>query len=85
MGIMIHYVNMSAVKLALFFPFLVLVGARDVVAIVLSFVQWPLLAGAFSLGLRRWKGSIVLGALGAAYGLAVVAALVILGAYEQKG
>ncbi len=83
--VMIHYVGMSTVKLALFFPFLVLAGARDFVAIVLSFVQWPLLAGAFSLGLRRWKGSVVLGALGAVYALAVVAALVILRAHEQKG
>jgi hypothetical protein len=76
--VMIHYVHMSPLKLAVFFPFLVLVGARDTLAIFLSFVQWPLLAAGFSLGVRRWRGPVVLGGLGAAYLLAVGSALVIL-------
>jgi hypothetical protein len=51
--VMIHYVHMSPVKLAVFFPFLVLVGARDALAGFLSFIQWSLLAAGFSLGVPR--------------------------------
>jgi len=83
--VMIHYVQMSTVKLALYFPFLVLVGTRDFGAVLLSFIQWPLLAGAFALGLRRWKSGVVLGAVGAIYALAVVVALIILRPYEARG
>ena len=51
--VMIHYVHVSPLKLAVLFPFLVLVGARHALAVFLSFVQWPLLAAGFSLGVPR--------------------------------
>jgi len=76
--VMIHYVGMSSLKLAIFFPFLVLLGVRDAAAIFLSFIQWPLLATAFSYARRRWSVVTVLGILGALYFLAVLAALAIL-------
>jgi hypothetical protein len=57
------------VPLALWFPLTILTGARELEAVALSFVQFPLFATAFALGIRRWPVVHVLGGLVAVYGL----------------
>jgi hypothetical protein len=40
--------------LALWFPLVVITGARELAAVALSVIQFPLFATAFAVGLRRW-------------------------------
>lgn len=48
-------VPVAPFKYALLTPLLIVLGARDALAVLLSFVQWPLFALGFCAGLRRWK------------------------------
>ena len=66
------------VPLALWFPLIILTGAREVEAIAVSFVQFPLFASAFALGIRRWSVAHVLGVLVAVYGLLAGSAYIIM-------
>ena len=61
------YKVIPEVPLCLWFP-LVVVAARDTIsAVVLSVVQFPIFAVAFSLGLRRWSALRVILVLTVAY------------------
>jgi len=62
------------VPLALWFPAVVLTGARNLEAVALSLIQFPLFAAAFAFGIRRWPVVRVLAVLVLAYGLLAVAA-----------
>ena len=56
------------VRLASWFPFVVLSDARDVGAVFASFIQFPIFALAFSLAIRRWSVVRVLIVLALIYG-----------------
>ena len=70
------YKTPSATRLALWFPFIVLFGARE--AVLVSFIQFPALAIAFVFAARRWPAGRVFVALGVLYTLCAGAALIIM-------
>ena len=72
------YKTPSATRLALWFPFIVLLGARDILAVLVSFIQFPALAIAFVFATRRWPAGRVFVALGVLYALCAGAALIIM-------
>ena len=53
---MIHK-DVPQLSLALWFPLIVLLRARELVALGLALVQFPALAAVFSVALRRWSVS----------------------------
>lgn len=57
------------VPLALWFPLVILTGSRDLAAVAVSLIQFPLLAIVFALAIRKWPKSKVLGALALEYAL----------------
>ncbi len=57
------------VPLALWFPTIVLTGARNLEAVALSLIQFPLFATAFAFAIRRWPVARVLAMLALTYGL----------------
>jgi hypothetical protein len=65
----LNYKITPIVPLALWFPLIVLTGAREVEAIALSLIQFPLFATAFAFGIRRWPIVRVLAVLVLTYGL----------------
>ena len=66
-------------NLALWFPFLLLIRLPDeVLRVLLTLVQFPLFAGVFALGIRRWKIPLVIAVVLVTYALCVGAAFAIL-------
>ena len=57
------------VPLALWFPLIILTGARDLAAVALSLIQFPLFAIAFTVGIGRWTLARVLAVLMLTYAL----------------
>jgi hypothetical protein len=72
------YKETPLVPLALWFPLVVITGARDLVAVALSLIQFPLLAIAFISGARHWSIPRVLAVLFVIYALLAGVAVVIL-------
>jgi len=70
----LNYKITPVVPLALWFPLIVLTGAREVAAVALSLLQFPLFATAFALGIHHWPAVRVLGVLMLTYGLLAGAA-----------
>ena len=67
-------------KLALWFPFLILIRLPDeVLRVLLTLIQFPLFAAAFALGIRRWRIAPILAVVLLSYALCVGAAFAILG------
>ena len=64
-----NYKITPLVPLALWFPTVVLTGARNLEAVALSLIQFPLFATAFAVGIRRWPVLRVLPVLVLTYGL----------------
>jgi len=64
-----NYKITPIVPLALWFPTVVLTGARNLEAVALSLIQFPLFATAFAFGIRRWPVVRVLAVLALTYGL----------------
>ncbi len=64
-----NYKVTPLVPLALWFPTVVLTGARNLEAVALSLIQFPLFASAFVLGSRRWPVVRVFAVLLLTYGL----------------
>jgi len=68
-------------KVALWFPFLLLIRLPDeVLRVSLTLVQFPLFAAAFALGIRRWRIAPVLAVVLLSYALCLCAAFAILSA-----
>lgn len=66
-------------KAAVCFPSLFLVRFDDeLFRVSLTLIQFPLLAGMFTLGIRRWRPSIVAPTVILVYALCVVAAFAIM-------
>lgn len=72
-----NYKITPLVPLALWFPMIVLTGARNLEAVALSLIQFPLFATAFVLGTRRWPVVRVLAVLALTYGLLAGSAYII--------
>jgi hypothetical protein len=73
----LNYKITPLVPLALWFPLVVILGARELAAVGLSLIQYPLFATAFSVGIRRWPVTRVIGVLGLTYVLLAATAFVI--------
>lgn len=65
----LNYKVTPLTPLALWFPLILITGASDLVAVALSLIQFPLFAGAFAFGTRRWPVARVLVALTLTYAL----------------
>ena len=65
----LNYKVTPLVPLALWFPLIVITGARELVAVALSLIQFPLFAAAFAFGIRRWSVARVVVALTVTYAL----------------
>ncbi len=65
----LNYKITPVVPLALWFPLIILTGARELVAVALSLIQFPLFAIAFTIGIRRWPVARVVAALMLTYAL----------------
>jgi hypothetical protein len=63
------YKEPPLVPLALWFPLIVIAGAREFAALTLSLIQFPLFASVFALGVRRWPIMRVLAVVVSVYGL----------------
>ena len=68
----------APLKYALLTPLLIVVGARDALAVVLSVVQWPLFALGFCAGLQRWKSRVALAVVAVVYIFLAISAFAIL-------
>jgi len=66
--------------LAFWFPLVVLTGANNFVAVLVSVIQFPLFAISFTFAIRRWAVGKVLAALLLAYAIMVAIAYVSLNA-----
>jgi hypothetical protein len=67
------------VRLALWFPFPYLLRANEVPGLLLSVIQFPVLASVFSLAIRRWRARWVLAVFVLAYALYAAVVIAILG------
>ena len=65
----LNYKITPVVPLALWFPFITLTGARELSAVALSLIQFPLFAIAFTVWIRRWPVGRVVAALMLTYAL----------------
>ena len=65
----LNYKITPLVPLALWFPILVITGARELVGVALSLIQFPLFATAFAFGIRRWPAARVLAVIALTYAL----------------
>lgn len=65
------------VQLAFWFPTIVITNPRGLDSVALSLIQFPLLATAFALGIRRWPVGRVATVLAVVYALLVQIALAI--------
>jgi len=72
-----NYKITPLVPLALWFPSVVLTGARNLEAVALSLIRFPLFATAFAFGIRRWPAVRVLVVLALIYGLLTGSAYII--------
>ncbi len=57
------------VPLALWFPLVVITRASEFGGVAVSFIQFPLFAAAFAVGIRRWSIARVIGVLALTYAL----------------
>ena len=64
-------------RMCLWFPFIVLLGARDVGAVLVSLLQFPAFATAFSFGVRRSPVVRVFAALLGIYALCIGIAFIV--------
>jgi hypothetical protein len=71
------YKNTPPVPLALWFPLVVMSPEEVFVTLAVSFIQFPLFALAFAMGIRRWPVARVVIVLMLAYALLAGVALVI--------
>lgn len=69
------YKDVPQIPLAIWFPFIVLTSASDFAMVLLSLVQFPLFAVAFTLAICRWPVARVTLVLAILYTLLVVLAL----------
>ena len=65
----LNYKITPVVPLALWFPLIILTGARELAAVALCLIQFPLFAIAFTVGIRRWPVARVIAALTLTYAL----------------
>lgn len=73
------YKEVQEEKVAVWFPFLLLVRLPDEISrVVLTLIQFPLFAGAFAWSIRRWRVAPVLAVVLLSYGLSVFLAFAIL-------
>jgi len=63
------YKIVPTIRLALWFPLPYLLGAYSIPGILLSLIQFPLLAGVFALAIRRWRVRWVLATFVGIYAL----------------
>ena len=73
----LHYKVPPPVPLALWFPLIVITGTRELGAVALSLIQFPLFAFAFTFGIRRWPVGRVLVVIALSYALLAGIALAI--------
>jgi hypothetical protein len=74
---MISYAQPRLLKLALWFPFDILIQPfGDVPRLSVTLIQFPVFAAAFALGIRRWGAASVTVAVMLVYSLFVAAAVV---------
>lgn len=65
----LNYKITPTVPLALWFPLIILTGAKELMAVALSLVQFPLFTVGFVFGIRRWPIARVLTLLAITYAL----------------
>jgi hypothetical protein len=51
----LNYKITPLIPLALWFPLVVITGARDLAGVAVAVIQFPLFALAFAFGIRRWS------------------------------
>jgi hypothetical protein len=73
----LNYKLTPPVPLALWFPLVVIIRAGDLGGIAVSFIQFPLFASAFAIGIRRWPVARVVAVLALTYALLAGVALAI--------
>ena len=73
----LSYKDTPPVPLALWFPLVVMSPDEVFVTLAVSFVQFPLFAWAFAVGIRRWSVARVVAVLALTYTLLASVALVI--------
>jgi hypothetical protein len=71
------YKTPSKTRLVLWFPFIVLLRASDLSAVMVSIIQFPTLAIVYVFGVRRWSAGRTLIALVALYAMCAGAAFLI--------
>lgn len=64
-------------RLCFWFPFIVLLGARDLAAGLVSLLQFPAFAAIFAFGMRRWSAGRLFATLLGIYALCVGIALAV--------
>ena len=73
------YKSVEEEKVAVWFPFLLLLKLPDeIFRVLLTLIQFPLFAAAFAWSIRRWKVAPVLAFVLLSYGLCVCLAFAIL-------
>ena len=73
-----HYTNGSILATACWFPFVAITGARELLALGLAILQFPLLAAVYSIGIQRWPTRWVIAVLFGSYAFAAALAYGIL-------
>lgn len=73
----LNYKDTPPVPLALFFPLVVISRVEELGIVVVSFIQFPLFASAFAVGIRCWPVARVVAVLAFIYTLLAGVALAI--------
>jgi hypothetical protein len=72
------YKDTPPVPLALWFPLVVISRVKELACVAVSFIQFPLFASAFAVGIQRWPGARVVAVLALTYALLAGVALAIM-------